>query len=275
MTTAGSPVLGTAAYLEQLRGEGARLAASAAPLDLGLAVPACPGWVLRDLLRHVGYVHRWATGYVTGPHTERVPRLDEPAILAQDVPDVVLLDWFRTGHAGLVSALEAAGPGLDCWTFLPGAASPLDFWARRQAHETTVHRVNVQQAAASTPACWARPVPAALAALAADGIDELLMGFARRSARHGPLADPPCNLFIQVADGYQWLARMGPERAELARGWAGLAPGPRDCTLSGPAAAVYLLLWNRHDVGEVSGLRLAGDLGVLRRWQRGVRVTWG
>ncbi len=152
MTTAGSPVLGTAAYLEQLRGEGARLAASAAPLDLGLAVPACPGWVLRDLLRHVGYVHRWATGYVTGPHTERVPRLDEPAILAQDVPDVVLLDWFRTGHAGLVSALEAAGPGLDCWTFLPGAASPLDFWARRQAHETTVHRVDVQQAAASTPA---------------------------------------------------------------------------------------------------------------------------
>lgn len=26
------------------------------------AVRTCPGWVVRDLVRHLGGVHRWATG---------------------------------------------------------------------------------------------------------------------------------------------------------------------------------------------------------------------
>jgi hypothetical protein len=37
---------------------------------------------------------------------------------------------------------------------------------------------------------------------------------------------------------------------------------------------VYLLLWNRRDPGDLPGLRLTGDPGVLDQWRRGVRVTW-
>jgi uncharacterized protein (TIGR03083 family) len=271
MTTTGSPILTTAAYLQQLRNEGDRLAAAAAPQDLDRPVPACAGWSIRDLLRHIGYVHRWATGYVTERHTQMMPRLDEAAILGQPIPDDALLAWFRAGHAALVQALAAADPGLDCWTFLPGAASPLAFWTRRQAHETTVHRVDVQLAAAGPgDPVPADPVPAELAA---DGIDELLLGFARRGARRGPLSDPARALFV-LADGYQWVARMGPERAELERGWPGQAAGPGDCTVAGPAADVYLVLWNRRDPGDLPGLRLTGDPGVLDHWRRGVRVTW-
>ncbi len=269
MTTTGFPSPATAAYVRQLRDEGERLAASAAPLNLDTPVPACAGWTIRDLLRHLGYVHRWAAGYVTERHREMRPRLDEAAILGQDIPDDALLDWFRAGHTGLVTALQAAGPGLDCWTFLPGAASPLAFWARRQAHETTVHRVDVQLAA--TAGRGADPVPAGLAA---DGIDELLMGFARRNARRGPLSDPPRGLFVQVSDGYQWVARMGPDRAEVDRGWTGPPPGPADCTVTGPAADVFLLLWNRRDPADLPAVRVAGDPDVLRHWRRGVRVTW-
>ncbi len=291
MTTTGSPILTTAAYLQQLREEGDRLAAAAAPQDLDRPVPACASWTIRDLLRHIGYVHRWATGYVTERHTQMMPRLDEAAILGQPIPDDALLAWFRAGHAALVRALAAADPGLDCWTFLPGAASPLAFWTRRQAHETTVHRVDVQLAAAvpadpvpadqipadSVPAdpVPAHPIPAdpIPADLAADGIDELLLGFARRGARRGPLSDPARALFV-LADGYQWVARMGPERAEVERGWPGQAAGPGDCTVAGPAADVYLVLWNRRDPSDLPGLRLTGDPGVLDHWRRGVRVTW-
>jgi uncharacterized protein (TIGR03083 family) len=310
MTSTNSPVLAIPAYIGRLREEGELLAAAAAPLSLDLPVPPCPGWQLRDLLRHVGYVHRWATGYVTERHAEMVPRLDETGVLAQDIPDPALLDWFRTGHAGLVSALETAAPDLACWTFLPGAASPRAFWARRQVHETTMHRIDVQLAAAAGIAGAAvagiagvaeagaaagagRPVDPVPAALAADGIDELLMGFARRGARHGPLSDPPRGLFIDADTGggpgterragdsggasppastaYRWSVRMGPERAEVDRGWDGPAAGPEDCTVSGPAPELYLMLWNR---GGLAGLEVTGDPGVLELWRGGVQVTW-
>ena len=222
MTSTSSPVLATPAYIGQLREEGELLAAAAAPLSLDLPVPPCPGWQLRDLLRHVGYVHRWATGYVTERHAEMVPRLDETAVLGQDIPDPALLDWFRAGHAGLVRALEAAGPDLACWTFLPGAASPLAFWARRQVHETTVHRIDVQlTAAAAMPGQPVDPVPAALAA---DGLDELVMGFARRNARHGPLSDPARSLFIDA--GQRGSARSG-ERGVRGSRTGGRADGAR------------------------------------------------
>ena len=271
MTTTGFPGLAPSAYLQQLRDEGGRLATSAAVLDLDTAVPACPRWTIRDLLRHIGYVHRWAARYVAGQHTQELPRLDEAVILRQDIPDDGLLDWFRAGHADLVQALDAAGPGLDCWTFLPGAVSPLAFWARRQAHETTVHRVDVQLAAAGTVLPGhLDPVPAELAA---DGVDELLMGFARRNAKRGPLADPPRSLFVQ-ADSYRWTARMGTERAEVGQDWTDPAAGPGDCTVAGPATEVYLLLWNRRDPADLPGLDLAGDPETLRHWRRGVRVTW-
>ena len=271
MTSSSSPVLAIPAYIGRLREEGGLLAAAAAPLRLDLPVPPCPGWQLRDLLRHVGYVHRWATGYVTERHAEMVPRLDEAGVLAQDIPDPVLLDWFRAGHAGLVSALETAAPDLACWTFLPGAASPLAFWARRQAHETTVHRVDVELAAAAEGGTGAsRPVHPVPAALAADGIDELLMGFARRKARHGPLSDPPRGLFID-ADAHRWAARMGPARAEVQRGWDGASAGPGDCTVTGSAPELYLTLWNRRGP---AGLQLSGDPGVLDQWRGGVQVNW-
>jgi uncharacterized protein (TIGR03083 family) len=271
MTSTSFPVLDTAEHLAQLRAEGGRLAAAAAALSLDVAVPPCPGWSLRDLLRHLGYVHRWATRYVTERHTERVSRLDETAVLAQDIPDDALLDWFRAGHTALVSALTAADPELACWSFLP-APSPLAFWARRQAHETTVHRVDVQLAAAAAKdgrPDAANPVTPVPAALATDGVDELLMGFARRGARHGPRSDPPRALFIEAGPA-RWVIRMGPERAEVNRGWDGPA-GPGDCTLTGPAPELYLLLWNRRDP---AGLDVTGDPGVLAQFRREMRVTW-
>ena len=267
MASTSFRVLATAEHIAQLQAEGGRLAATAEVLTLGLPVPACPDWSLRDLLRHIGYVHRWATRYVTDGQRERVPRLDETAVLAQDIPDAALLDWFRAGHAALVSALAAADPELACWSFLP-APSPLAFWARRQAHETTIHRVDVQLAAAAVQP--GRPVTPVPAALATDGLDELLMGFARRGARHGPRSDPPRALFIDAGTA-RWVVRMGPERAEVDRGWDGPA-GPGDCTVTGPAPELYLLLWNRRDA---AGLDVTGDPGALAQFRRDVRVTWG
>jgi hypothetical protein len=57
--------------------------------------------------------------------------------------DLDLIDWFREGHTRLVHTLVSAPPDLDCFTFL-AAPSPLAMWARRQAHETAMHRVDAE-----------------------------------------------------------------------------------------------------------------------------------
>jgi uncharacterized protein (TIGR03083 family) len=259
-----------AAHITALRGEGNLLALAAERAGPDAAVPVCPGWRMRDMLIHTGYVHRWATGYVTGQHLTPVAEPSEAEILrSSPVSDEMLPGWFREGHGLLVSALEQAGPGVKCWTFLD-APSPLAFWARRQAHETAVHRVDAQLAAGIPAAALDAFTPG----LAADGIDELLMGFARRNSKRGLRSDPPCWLAVHAAgDGGDWFVRMGTDSAEVTRGVIpdGDRPPGRGCELAGAPAALYLLLWNR---GGSNGLGVRGDIRVLDTWRRQMRVTW-
>src|SRR5579871_6969076 len=158
-----------AAHIAALRREGELLAASAAAVHLDMPTPTCPEWQMRDLLRHVGDVHRWAALYVGQRRTQPMDEEEEAAFLGHWPADDALIDWFRAGHAALVHTLATAPPDLTCWTFLP-APSPLAFWARRQAHETAIHRVDAQSPAGAVTAL--RPE------VAADGIDELVTGFA-------------------------------------------------------------------------------------------------
>src|SRR5262249_60086760 len=106
------------------------------------------------------------------------------------------------------------------WTFLE-APSPVAFWARRQAHETAIHRVDADQAAAGAgKAGGGAPFTPRFAA---DGIDELIMGFVGRNAKRGSWDGPAGSLAIHAGDG-----------AGAAADWRGggragpLARGPRD-----------------------------------------------
>ena len=257
------------AYVAAVRGEADRLATAAERAGLDAPVPACPGWQVRDLLRHTGYVHRWATAYVKEQHLTWVDRFSEAQILAsRPAGDEMLTSWFREGRERLASALEQAQPGMMCWTFLD-APSPLAFWARRQAHETAIHRVDAQQAA-GIPAAGLDPFAPGLAA---DGVDELLMGFARRESKRGLRSNPPGWLAIHAAGDGDWVVRMGPDTAQVTRGVipAGDTPAGRGCEVTGPAAALYLLLWNRSGTGD---LEVRGDAGVLRTWREQMRVRW-
>ena len=63
-------------HIARLRAEGELLAGTAERAGFDAPVPACPGWRVRDLLKHLGYVHRWAAGYVREQHARWV----EPGI---------------------------------------------------------------------------------------------------------------------------------------------------------------------------------------------------
>ena len=220
---------------------------------------------MRDLLRHLGYVHRWAAGYVGQARRTMVKDLPENEILRAGPADEALLGWFTDGLGELARTLRSAEQGLVCWTFFD-APSPLAFWARRQAHETAIHRADAQGAdgGAVTPAI--SPFPARFAA---DGIDELLTGFAPRSrfrAKTGQ-GDKVRSMLVRATDtGDEWLAEIG------ARITARRGPGPGQCVLAGRASDLYLLLWNRlPDPGPVT---VSGDGTVLEGWRARVRVTW-
>ncbi len=235
--------------IDHLAEQGPLLAHAARRAGADAPVPRTR-WTVRELVTHVGGVHRWAADIVA----TRGQSFDTAAGAAVGTgPDDDLLDWFLEGHAELVATLRAAPADLDCAAFLP-AATPLTFWARRQAHETAVHRADAEAAAGSGPVGFA-------ADLAQDGIAELVQGFATRRSNR---IERQATIALHASDGPDWLIVLGGERivAEPAAGRAG------DAAISGTSSELYLWLWNRD-----SGASVGGDPAVAALW-RGVRVRW-
>ncbi|GGZ35751.1 maleylpyruvate isomerase family mycothiol-dependent enzyme [Streptomyces poonensis] len=226
-------------HVKILDREGRLLTAAAEAAGSGAEVPTCPGWRVRDLLRHTGTVHRWAGAFVADGHTSPRPIGDEP-----DLDGAELLDWFREGHQQLVETLATAPADTDCWSFLP-APSPVAFWARRQAHETAVHRFDAESARDGAPT-----TPTVLSTdFAVDGIDEVLLGFhARQKSR--VRTERPRVLGVRTTDtDAVWTVRLSDGPPVSERGRAAEA----DCEVAGPAAELCLALWNRLPFPEVSG----------------------
>jgi uncharacterized protein (TIGR03083 family) len=242
------------ALIDRLAAEGPLLAAAAERAEWDAPVPGCPGWTVRDLVTHTGGVHRWAADLVATESPTAETELNRA--VGSGSPDDELLAWFRTGHATLVATLRAAPDVLRCVTFLP-ADSPRHFWARRQAHETAIHRADAE---AATGAVASFP-----AEFAQDGIAEMLLGFAAR--RRKPL-ERGATLALDVTDGPSWRVELGGDqvRAEPAES---LGDGDADATVRGTSAELYRWLWNRPSAAVVSGDQAAAAL-----WARAVRVRW-
>ena len=205
--------------------------------DLSASVPACPGWDVADLARHLGGVHRWAhDAVVTG---ESGPRAEGPA--SRDD----LVQWFAEGASQLVSLLRRTDPDSPAWTFGPPPRTAA-FWSRRQAHETSVHLGDAQRALEVAVEADADPD------FAADGVDEVASMFFPGRVRRGAtpaldrglrvvLTDLPGTAFVIAGDGTDPTA-------------------PTAATLRGPAADVLLVLWGR---ASVESLIVEGDPAVV------------
>ena len=225
-------------------------------------IDSCPGWNMRDLVRHLSEIHLWAAARVAkrtsklfpddiSEHTESWPEL---AVFWPD--DIDLVDWYLETNANLVQALESASPADDIPTFLP-APSPLAMWARRQAHETAVHRFDAQNARGAGSGF--DPV------FASDGIDEMVSGFAPR-AEEFPTTSPRTMLVHAEDTEDRWHLTLAADGITTVRG-----DGPADVTLSGDASDLYLALWNR---GDDSWITVEGDRELLDLWHNNKRVRW-
>jgi uncharacterized protein (TIGR03083 family) len=246
------------AHLSALIRSGAALRDAAAAAGLDATVPTCPGWTVTSLVTHQGMVHRWAAANLRG-ETDH----DTSASEAEAKATADLLDWYSAGLAALVDTVTATPDDATAMVFLKDAPPPRRFWARRQAHETTIHSVD---AVASVHGRWPTASEVDIdPALAADGIDELLTGFITRG--RGRLHSPdPYTLMVKTDDtGDAWSVR-------ISDGPIVTTPGPAerpDVVFSGTAVRLYLSLWNRAD--EITTV---GRSDVVDQWRAQIRVSW-
>ncbi len=221
---------------------GALFAALLASADPAAPAPSCPGWSVRDLAVHLGETHRWAASAI---HTARP---DEPAPTAP-ADAAALPDWYLGTVHDLLGLLAGVAPDAPAWTFGPPATAA--FWARRQAHELAVHLVDLGDAVGVEVGVEPEP--------ALDGIDEVVTVFFPRQVRLGRTPPLTATLGLVPDDGdRRWMLAgdgTGPTSAPEAPGPEAATP---DATLSGPAEALFLLLWGRRTLADPR-IRLDGD----------------
>ncbi len=264
-------------HLAALGAAGAHLIEHAEAAGFDAPVPTCPAWDVRALVAHQTMVHRWATAVIRGDDPDAVPNQTTIRATLDD-----LGAYYRDGLAALGLALRTAPADLAAMTFLNDAPPPRDFWARRQAHETTVHGVD------ALAASLGRAPTAAEASispqLAVDGIDELLRGFFTRGRSKLHTGSDEVIVVTTTDAPRRWVLRVGErltvdtgdgedvDRAVDQRDDQDVAAdpsAPRVSSVTGAAADVYLALWNR---GQSADVVTAGDAAA--RWATTQRVRW-
>ena len=234
-------------YLDAIAADGAALAA-AARLGLDAQVPSCPDWKVADLVDHTGMVHRWVAEMVGTGAMFRVKRSELPPAPGPDQ----LVDWFEEGVGLLVSVLRDSEPDRPVWNWSP-QPKEAEFWPRRMAQETTVHRWDGQAAHGVQ-----QPIPTVVAA---DGIDEIIRVFLATDAAEHPEATLGGTLHLHATD-------TDFERMVQVEGGKVIVTdehGKGDAALRGPASDLLLFLWGRTPAAP---LEVFGDQAVVDNWAK-------
>lgn len=237
----GAPLGSASPFVEQFRAAADSFAVTVTGSDLGLRIASCPGWAAYDLVVHLGNVHGWAATVVeTGRRADEQD--DEPS---SPRPREVGT-WYAGKAEDLYQVLRATPPDRPCWNFVdgPGVAG---FWPRRQLHETTMHRVDLDLACGRTPLLASD--------VAADGVEEVLEVLVHRMHARGHTARLEEPLALRATDtGDTWVMvpQPGPPLLERAAG----ADDVRDL-VEAPAEVLYRLLWRRPV--DARSVRVTGD----------------
>lgn len=221
-------------HIEVLAAEGAALIAAVRRGPIDAPVAACPSWVVLDVARHVGTTWRWATKIVAERRQVPGEFEPEPEQLAADEA----VSWLEGGLVPLLDALRGCPPDEPVWGFGPKPRTAA-FWSRRQAMETVIHRVDAELAIGALG-----PVDPEVAS---DGVGEFVDVMLPRQYYRKEM--PAGQLVITVTD-----TGAVYEHGDPTAGFA---------TLSGPAEALLLQLWERRTSNTV---KAGGDARLLSGW---------
>ena len=234
-----------AAHVAAVDRESLAMAAALTVVEPDAPVPSCPGWTAHDLAVHAGlFAGFWA--HVLCEGTGR-PKVEVP-----DPPTDGIADWFAGVTGDLSRLTDEIDPATAVWTWYPRDRTA-GFIVRRAAHELAVHRVDAELAGGTQS-----PVEAALAA---DGIDEILV-IVDRWQIEGDRAGygDGERLHLRAVDvDRDWRLVLAPGGMEVVDG------GPADLRVEAAASDLEMLLYGRPALGSVVR---TGDEAVLAAWTR-------
>lgn len=225
----------------------------AAGTEPNVSVPSCPGWTVRDVVEHVGGLHRWAEAHVRLSSTRRI-RAKE---LELDTPSEPSgwETWLREGIGSLVATLRTSDPDATVWTW--GSDKHARFWGRRMLFETNIHRADLELAAGL--------VPHFDQAVGVDGIDEFL-----DNLPHAAYFAPRVKELRGVGE------RISLRASDIDLSWnIGLLPDGfswqhdgdgADVRVRATASDLLLFVYGRK-APEDGGLEATGQVDVLERWR--------
>jgi uncharacterized protein (TIGR03083 family) len=229
-------------FVSQVDLLGNRLSASAEGA-IDEPVPTCPGWTVRDLVRHVAEVYEHK---IACTEQQRSPDPWPPAW-----PDRDPVEWFRDAHARLLTMFRAHEPTDPSATWWP-ADQTVGFWARRMAHETAIHGVDAELASGLLT-----PLDAELAV---DGIDEILTIMLEGDWSEEPSAESVGQRVGIVGDDSTWIVTLGATSIEVTRGTAdGVS-----ATIGGDPSDIDLWLWGRASDDAIEMRGSTDDIHLLR-----------
>jgi len=205
-------------------------------------VPSCPGWTAADVVRHTGtvYLHKVASirdGVMPTPDSgwppERV-HTDEPGPLLEDA------------YRQLVEQLDIHSLADHAATWWPPDQT-VGFWLRRMAHETSIHRLDVESAVgAETPVA---------PDLAVDGIDEVLALMLAGDWSDEVVPEASGATVLLEDGGHRWAVTLQPAEVTLDRWGTDVDTGTDAVTaqVAGEPGQLLLWLWGRGPQPSASG----------------------
>lgn len=198
-------------------------------------VPTCPRWTVSRLVGHIGRVQSWVGKALADPSGREV-KPDRPP---EDWHE--LLAWWDEQRTRMVDGL--ADPEAPAWLPFTRYPQVAGSWARRQAHEAAIHRLDAEHALAAEPSF------AFDAGFAADGIDELIAWMLPSRTDWSQFEFTGTVVLHAIDAGRTWAVRLSP----------GVPPSispdevEADVTIAGPADAVYRRVWRRPSHAVVTG----------------------
>lgn len=228
-------------FVAQIETQASLMRSAAVQAGPDAAVPSCPEWTVLDLVRHQAAVHEWA-----GKAILTAPEAGPPEWPKAPEDFEEALTWWDSAVSTLLQRLRDTPGDRPAWTF--DGTNRAGWWARRQAHETSIHRLDAELATG-------HDVPTLLfdSEFAADGIDEWLTVMVPRQLQKGRKIERTGRLLVHAADaGRTWEVVLTAGEPLVVTAVHDSAVH-EDATLAGTADAIYRKLWGRPSHAIVSG----------------------